>query len=93
MEIYYLHQPQYEVDFVIRQGRTITELYQVAWSIQNPETRQREVKALVKAAKQFPKAKLFLLTFEEQELIQQDGVEIQVYPVWKWLLQKPLVDR
>ena len=93
LEIYYLHQPQYEVDFVIRQGRTITELYQVAWSIQNPETRQREVKALVKAAKQFPKAKLFLLTFEEQELIQQDGVEIQVYPVWKWLLQKPLVDR
>lgn len=85
-EIYYIKAPNYEVDFLIREGRTLSELIQVSWSLDDEKTKNREVKALILAAKEYKIKKLLIITMATETIINTDGLEIQILPLWKWLL-------
>lgn len=74
----------FEVDFYIPSA----VLIQVAYRLDEPSTRIREISALMKAAAKYAVKKLVIVTYESEEKIVQDGIEIQVIPAWKWLLQK-----
>ena len=63
-----------------------TLLIQVSVDISQPDTREREVRALRKGMKHFGMNKGQILTYEAEEIIQHNGSEIEVRPVWKWLL-------
>lgn len=81
-ELYYYHNG-IEVDFVVPNEKLAI---QAAYSIADFDTRKREISALVKLSKQMALDKLFIITKEEETLISEQGVEIQVIPVWKWVL-------
>jgi len=49
---YYLTKERYEVDFLVQTPRGGKKLFQVAWDTQNPETLQREERALQAAMKE-----------------------------------------
>ena len=36
--------------------------------------------------KVYPIRKAFIITYDEEEIIEEDGVTIEVIPIWKWLI-------
>ena len=59
---------------------------QVSYSIDDPLTREREVKALRKMSEVYPINKAFIITRDEEQSLSDDNLEITVLPVWKWLI-------
>ncbi|MFB5945840.1 AAA family ATPase [Albibacterium profundi] len=87
--IYYYTEPSSECDFIVyEEGGTALPI-QVSWTLSSPDTRQREIKGLLKAASYCQVTEGLILTAEEEEDITIDGVHIQILPTWKWLLQSP----
>jgi uncharacterized protein len=72
-----------EVDFyIVEKGMLI----QVSYSINNPETAEREVKGLRAAMKEFGITNSWIITYDETKEIEvQEGI-INVIPAWQWLL-------
>jgi len=73
-----------EVDFFIPKE---SQAIQVSYSIADATTYQREITALVKLAVFHKLKKVEVVTFSEETTLQENGVTIQVVPVWKWLLK------
>ena len=75
-----------EVDFVIRDGLKIKELIQVCYSLDNLETREREIRSLIRGSKQLECRNLTIITYdqEKEEIIKEK--KIKFIPLWKWLL-------
>ena len=55
--------------------------------MQDIETRQREIDGLVELSKSLDIKKYLIVTKDEEEIITNLSIEIQVIPVWKWLLE------
>src|SRR4030042_462086 len=91
VEIYYWkNQQQEEVDFVIKQGIKIQQLIQVCYDINDLETKNREIRALLKASKELKCKNLLVITDDKEgeEEIAWFGTKrrIRYAPLWKWLL-------
>ena len=84
---------QEEVDFVVKQGTRISELIQVCADATGSRTRQREVRALIKAGNELSCKNLIVLTENEEreESAEWFGMQgtIRFLPLWKWLLPLP----
>ena len=61
---------EYEVDFVAQSGRGTT-YFQVALSVRNEQTLERELRALMSIHDHYPK---FILTLDDDPEIQYDGI-------------------
>ena len=72
-----------EVDFYLPEQKIS---YQVSYSIKDPQTREREVRALVRLNNYIPQNQMFIITKDEEEIIEVDGSKIYVVPAWKWVL-------
>jgi len=84
--IYYFKDArQREVDFVVRKPNRACELIQVAWSLENPRTREREVQALHSAMSALSLRESTLVTYDEEEDIRTSGKIIHVKPAWSYL--------
>ncbi len=83
---YFKDAQQREVDFVIQKPEKGCGLIQVAWSLQNPETRRREIDALHSAMSALSVKDATLVTLDEQEEIRSSGKTIHVRPAWSFLL-------
>ena len=82
--LYYLKGQNIDADFFVEETG---EVIQVAYSVSNISS-DRETRALAEAAKTLKEAKRFIIiTYEEEKELTVDGVQIEVIPVWKWLLQ------
>lgn len=75
-----------EVDFLIMDKGEAAQLIQVSVDISRLDTRDREVRSLIKGMKHFGLMRGLILTHESEEIIKHNGYEIEVKPVWKWLL-------
>ena len=73
-----------EVDFFIPKDRRAV---QASYRMTNDVTRRREIIALLKLSEVCRLDKLEIVTFDEEETIQENGVIIRVIPIWKWLLK------
>ena len=73
-----------EVDFFVPDEKLAV---QVAYSINDPVAKEREVRALKKLSDTFDVRKNVIVTMDEEANIVQDSIEINVIPVWKWLLR------
>lgn len=85
-EVCTVMEPDYEVDFMVREGRRCAQLIQVCYRLDEPATKERELGALVKAARLKNCRELLVLTHDEQDEIRRDGVTIRVMPAWRWAL-------
>jgi len=55
--------------------------------LDNIDTKERETRAFVKLNNFIPDSKCILITNSEEAPLNCDGIEIDVVPVWKWLLE------
>jgi predicted AAA+ superfamily ATPase len=74
-----------EVDFYVPEEQMAV---QVCYSIADDVTIEREIGALLKVQSRLQCKRNVLVTYEDERLIQRDGVEIEIIPVWKFLLTK-----
>jgi predicted AAA+ superfamily ATPase len=82
----YFYNKNVEVDFYVPQHDW---LIQVAYSIANDDTREREISSLLKVAKHLQSQRLTIITYNEEQTISLDnGSTIEVIPLWKWLLER-----
>ena len=74
-----------EIDFLYNENEQV-HLLQVSYGLDDLKTREREIKAIVDAAGELPQTKNLLLTYNEEDTLVDNNVEIKILPVWKWLL-------
>lgn len=86
-EIFY-HKALKECDFVLREGKNITQAIQVSLSLNDSKTRVREISGLVEAINSYNLQSGLILTEDEEETFTVNDIKIDVLPVWKWLLIK-----
>ncbi|MBI5181790.1 MAG: ATP-binding protein [Nitrospirae bacterium] len=84
--IYYF-KGKYEVDFYYTTGGK-ERLLNVSYEMESRDTRGREIRGLVEAMKRFSLKESAVVTSEQKELIKTDAGEINVIPLWQWLLIK-----
>jgi predicted AAA+ superfamily ATPase len=80
---YYKTQKENEVDFYIPKERLFV---QVAQTLVDPATRERELRALTEALKEVEGSKGLILTDNEKEIISLDNKTISVLPIYDWIL-------
>lgn len=83
----YFYNYNVEVDFVIPEKEMAI---QVCYTLgdEGSDTFNRETKSLVTLAKRFPYKKLLIVTYNEEKTIYVNDTEIEVVPLWKWMLPK-----
>jgi predicted AAA+ superfamily ATPase len=88
---YWKNQQQEEVDFVIKVGLKVKQLIQVCFNIKDVETKNREIRALIKASKELKCSNLLIITedTEKEEKAEWfgDKANIKFISLWKWLLE------
>jgi predicted AAA+ superfamily ATPase len=83
-KIYYFKGKQ-EVDFYYTLGGK-EHLLNVSYEMESQETREREIRGLVEAMKRLSLKEGTVVTSEQKELIKTEAGEINVIPLWQWLL-------
>ena len=73
-----------EVDFCVPESNLAI---QVTYKIDDVDTYDREVGGLFKFLKSFKEYHGIIVTWDTEKSIQEDGITIEVVPVWKWLLE------
>ncbi len=73
-----------EVDFIVTSGDKVLEAIQVCYDISSPETRDREVNALIRAMRTLKTKNGVIITGYQRETIRKNGLNIHVLPYWDW---------
>ncbi len=82
----FYYQNTNECDFIIVEKGQVKTAIQVAYTIADTETKNREIKGLISACKEYGLSKGIILTFnEEQDFIEED-IKIEVISTWKYFL-------
>ena len=80
-EVYY-YRNNVEVDFYVPEFQLAV---QVCYNMSDVETRKREINALLQFSKRTETHKMLVITKNEERVIVENGVRIEMVPVWKWL--------
>ena len=81
---YYKTTSEYEVDFFLTK---IKSLIQVSQYFDAPETRERELRALISAGlEQKEVVNRMVITESDKQTLDREGVNIEVIPLYEWLL-------
>lgn len=84
--LFYFYSNNKEVDFVITSGGKVKQLIQVCYNIDDFNTKEREISALVKASKELDCSDLTVITWDYEGVEKHGGRRIKFLPLWKWLL-------
>lgn len=78
-----------EVDFYVAdEGLAI----QASYRMSDENTMKREINALAALNSLYPLKKAIIVTYEDESVIECKGLEIEVVPVWKWVLEQGRID-
>ncbi len=75
-----------EVDFVIKDGLKVKQLIQVCYDLEDYDTKNRELKGLLKACEELKCNNLLIITKDYEVKEKLKGKTINYVPLWKWLL-------
>ena len=81
----YFLKSKLEVDFYVPEKNL---LIQVSYTISDPETRKREIKALESAMKSLEISESIIITIDEREIIETSSGKIKVIPAFEWLMKE-----
>ena len=73
-----------DLDFYVPETKMAV---QASYDLSDQTTREREISTLVAFNKVFPLNRALIITFDQEEIIEINGLTIEVVPVWKWLLK------
>lgn len=76
-----------ECDFVIIEKGKVIDVIQVAQDITDQGTRGREIKGLVKAAQKFQLKEGIIITLDQHEQFETDGILVKVIPAWQYCFE------
>lgn len=80
----YYYNRRIEVDFFIPdEGLAI----QASYRMSDEATLEREAKALEALHSFYPLKKAVIITYEDEGTLQRNGLTIELFPVWKWVLE------
>lgn len=82
LETYFFNTPKTEVDFYVPEEKLAV---QVSYSMDNPDTRKREIAGLTAIANFLEVEKLIVVTKDEEGIVETDNIRIEIVPFWKWL--------
>ena len=85
--IHYYRTKSADVDFVLTKENRASELIQVSYSLNDPQTYVREINSLLEASEKLNCGNLSVVTFNEERNIERSGKVIRVTPAWKWFLK------
>ena len=80
------YQGNKECDFVIQQADHIKQLIQVTWTMDDKETREREINGILESSRATDCNNMLIITHNEEETITIEDKTIAVIPAWKWML-------
>lgn len=75
-----------EVDFILKEGSTISKAIQVTTSLSDRKVKEREVQSLIDAKEELKPRQLIILTEDEEGTETIEDTEIKILPLWKWLV-------
>ena len=79
----YYYNKNVEVDFYIPEKDIAI---QASYSLDDEDTKRREIGALVALHKLHPLKKAIIITYDEEDVITSNDLTIELIPIWKWLL-------
>ena len=79
----YFYNKGIEVDFYVPDAQLAI---QVSYNLNDAKTRKREITALLQLSKRVEVKKSLIITKDEEGTISENGINIEVIPIWKWLL-------
>ncbi len=74
-----------EVDFYVPDDSL---LVQVSYSIVDASTRRREIDAIKRTAAFLKPKTIVIVTYNEEETIEDDGLRIEIVPIYKYLIDR-----
>lgn len=83
----FFYQRDVEVDFYTPETQTAIQVSVRLDS--DPKTMKRELKAFEKMSKELPITRRIVITLDEEKTMETETGLIEVFPIWKWLLEKP----
>ena len=87
---YWKNTEKEEVDFIVKGNERIGQLMQVCYDITDPDTKKREIRALLKASKELKCNNLTVINqdYSGEESLEWFGIKrtVKFVPLWKWLL-------
>lgn len=86
-ELFFWQGPKCEVDFLVRRDNRFQFALQVSMDLSNPQTLEREKKALLAVHKALNPGKYIIVNDSLDEILQEGEIEIVLVPLWKWLLK------
>ena len=75
-----------EVDFIAQHPDGRVEAIQVSADISQPQTREREERAVAELGELLPEAEFVLVNLSEESESKVGGTTLRVVPAWQWLL-------
>ena len=79
-----------ECDFLIAEKEEVQTALQVSLSLADPDTREREIRGLIAACKRFGLSNGLIISREDNEEFQREGITVTVVPAYKYFLEKEL---
>ncbi len=86
-EIFYYKDSKSECDFIVNEKNSISQAIQVTYDMSNEDTKNREIKGLLGACKNFNLNDGVIVTYDTEDEIIQDNIEIVIIPFYKWVNQ------
>lgn len=80
--VYYFNR-NIEVDFYVPDEKLAI---QASFRMNEEATLEREIKALVALHGLYETQRNLIITYEDEWIMERDGIKIEIIPVWKWLL-------
>ena len=77
------HQNGSECNFVVTDRGNVTAAIQVATGMFDDKTREREIKGLVQSCQFFGLHEGIVLTLDQTEELEREGVRVRILPVWQ----------
>ncbi len=87
-EVYYWKDIQgKEIDFLIKKNNKVIQIIQVCYNLEDLNTRERELRALIKASDELKCNDLLVITNDKNGTEKFNGKNIKFISLWKWLLE------
>lgn len=79
-----------EVDFVVKENKKISLLLQSCFEITDYQTKERELKSMVKASEKLECNNLLVITSDYESEEKFRNKKMKFLPLWKWLLSEKI---
>ena len=83
---YYKSTSGREIDFIIKEGKKVSELIQVCYMLDDFVTKERELKALLQGSEELKCDNLLIITWDYEAVEIVSGKNVRYVSLCKWLL-------